>query len=312
MGWSRWGGVGPGVRFGVPADRWLPPAVALPPQPTPSETSGGVDPTSPAGKSAAAPTLRETALRSPCRGGKAGRAQNACAVASGRETSSSLTAANIHLPPPGETRFSRNEIFVSTSPALQPPAVARILRRHRLTETKAETLALTGESLRLWQISDGRAVAAVIQEFAGVSLVSAQPNYFYSLQDDAQPLAAPPLDDYWLAKLDVGPDLDVAAADPVRVAVIDTAIDETHPDLMGAVEARFDAIADGKPPQTIAHGTSIAGAIAGRGRLKDFPTARILSARAFDNGESGEPVARTFAIARAINWAWLSGRESST
>ncbi len=32
---------------------------------------------------------------------------------------------------------------------------------------------------------------------------------------------------------------------PVRVAVIDTEVDETHPDLAGVVEARFDALSAG-------------------------------------------------------------------
>ena len=76
--------------------------------------------------------------------------------------------------------------------------------------------------------------------------------------------------------------LDLTAGEPVRVAVIDTAIDESHPDLAGAVESRFDAIGGG-PARSLDHGTSIAGAIAARGRLRGVaPNVRILSARAFE------------------------------
>jgi subtilisin family serine protease len=178
--------------------------------------------------------------------------------------------------------------------------------RHRLTEIETAPISLTGVSLRLWRIPDGRAVAAVVDELAGEKLLtSVQPNYLYALQDDAPSPASPAaLDEYWLGKLEVDPTLDLPVAHPIRVAVIDTAIDETHPDLAGAVEARFDAIGGDKPPHALGHGTSIAGAIAGRGRLRGVaPTVRILSARAFDSNDAGGALGSTFSIMKAIDWA---------
>ena len=214
---------------------------------------------------------------------------------------------NVFPPPPGETRFRRDEILVSTAPDLTPAALANILGRHRLTEVEAAPLTLTGSSLRLWRIPDGRAVAAVVNELAGEpQLTSVQPNYLYALEDDAPSPAPPALDEYWLAKLEVGPALDLDAGDPVRVALIDTAIDEMHPDLVGAIEDRFDAIQPkpGRRPHAFSHGTAIAGAIAARGRLKGVaPTVRILSARAFDSDETGAELGTTFSITKSIDWA---------
>jgi subtilisin family serine protease len=104
---------------------------------------------------------------------------------------------------------------------------------------------------------------------------------------------------YYLAKLNVDEGM---VGDPVRVAVIDTAVDETHPDLAGAVEARYNAIEGAGAPRSLGHGTSIAGAIAARGRLKGVaPNVRILSARAFDT-ENGKSKGDTTSIVDAINW----------
>jgi hypothetical protein len=116
----------------------------------------------------------------------------------------------------------------------------------------------------------------------------------------AAPAPAPP--QYSLAKLRVDAIVEPAPAAPVRVAVIDTAVDDAHPDLNGAIEERYDAIG-GAAPRTLDHGTAIAGAIAARGRLKGVdPNVRILSARAFDSEGAGA-VSETVWLLKAIDWA---------
>jgi subtilisin family serine protease len=84
-------------------------------------------------------------------------------------------------------------------------------------------------------------------------------------------------------------------------AVVDTAIDETHPDLQGVVEARFDAV--GGEAAALGHGTSIAGAIAAHGRIQGVaPQVRILAVRAFGATQAG-PQGATLAILKGIDWA---------
>jgi subtilisin family serine protease len=95
------------------------------------------------------------------------------------------------------------------------------------------------------------------------SLRSIQPNYVYAPQAEAVPA-----EQSSLGRLNVDASLDLATSEPVRVAVIDTAIDAQHPDLKGAVESTFDALAGEGGRHVLDHGTSIAGAIAARGELK--------------------------------------------
>jgi subtilisin family serine protease len=133
-----------------------------------------------------------------------------------------------------------------------------------------------------------------------------QPNYIYvALQDAATPAAPrpPPLPpQYSLDRMHVDAALDLSASEPIRVAVIDTAIDQSHPDLAGAVEQSFDAIGGG-PARSLDHGTSIAGAIAAHGRLKGVaPNVRILSARAFD-AEGSQALGSTLSVMKALDWA---------
>jgi subtilisin family serine protease len=212
-------------------------------------------------------------------------------------------AIRVFPPPPGETRFRRDEILVELPTNVSQQNVALILRRHRLTESEAVPIALLGTSLHLWRIADARSPGDVLRELGGEPLIaSAQPNYVFALQEDASaPAATTAAPQYALAKLRVDVTRDLVTGDKVLVAVIDTAIDETHPDLSGIVEARFDAI--GGQTSTRGHGTSIAGAIAAHGGLQGVaPRARILAARAFETVDAA-PHGTTLSILKAIDWA---------
>jgi hypothetical protein len=206
-------------------------------------------------------------------------------------------------PPPGEQRYRAGEVLVEVPPDTPQALLAPILARHRLVEVDATQLDLIGVSLRLWRIPDRRGVDAVVRELAGEgALTRIQPNYLYRSADEPSASGAA---QYSLEKLHVDPSLLIAAGDPVRVAVIDTGIDETHPDLKGAIEDRFDAIGGKTPPNSLDHGTSIAGAIAARGRIIRgvAPNVRILSARAFDSDGASGALGSTDTICKGLDWA---------
>jgi subtilisin family serine protease len=205
--------------------------------------------------------------------------------------------------PAGETRFRRGEVLVTTSPAVAPATVSAVLQRHGLVEVEATYIALTNETLRLWRVPDAREVGTVVAELGGEdALRSIQPNYVYAPQGEAAAAGQ-----YSLGRLNVDASLDLATSEPIRVAVIDTGIDAQHPDLKGAVESTFDALAGEGGKHVLDHGTSIAGAIAARGELKGVaPSVRILSARALDRNDEGVELGSTESVSKAIDWAATS------
>ncbi len=105
----------------------------------------------------------------------------------------------------------------SARPSLTPPQIQAILRRHRLVEVQATAFWLTGLSMRVWRIPDGRPVPSVERELASErGLSSVQLNFVYpALDDDAAP-ATPGL--YALDKMHVVAALDVAGRQPVKPA----------------------------------------------------------------------------------------------
>jgi len=208
------------------------------------------------------------------------------------------------MPPAGETHFVPDEVVVVMTGDPEPMA-----RRHRLIRLERLDLGLTGQPLYRWQITGGRSVREVIRQLAASGIYS-QPNYKF--EGSQQNVANAPANDpqegdpaqYTLAKLHVGAAHRIAKGDKVLVAVIDSAIDTSHPELAGVIAGTFDAVSGNEPH---AHGTAIAGAIAAHSRLQGVaPAAQILGVRAFGasgNGAEGT----TFNILKGLDWAASKG-----
>ncbi len=135
------------------------------------------------------------------------------------------------------------------------------------------------------------------------AVVAAGPNYIY----DPGQSAASPGAQFSLERMNVNAAHRLATGNNIVVAVIDTAIDVSHPELDGVVVESFDAVgrATALP---LGHGTAMAGVIAASQRLRGVaPSARILSAGAFFRTRSGGTSATTFSIIRAMDWAYRRG-----
>jgi subtilisin family serine protease len=138
-------------------------------------------------------------------------------------------------------------------------------------------------------------------------VASVQPNYVFTLQEDAAkvPLTGQSYaEQYVLSKLQVGEAHRVATGKTIAIALIDSEIDGKNSNLDGAIVRNFDALGgDDKPHQ---HGTAMAGAIAAHGKILGIaPGAQLLGARAFD--EARDSKGTSFAIYKSLQWAADNG-----
>jgi hypothetical protein len=203
------------------------------------------------------------------------------------------------VPPVNERRFVPNEVLLNISAATSPRAVDAIAQKFRLTRLEVQDFTLTRHRLARLRINDGRPVRAVIRSLqSDPRVLGAQPNYLYAMQQGAAAPAADPLQ-YFLSKLHLTEAHTLAKGDHVLVAVVDTPVDATHPDLAGVVEASFDATGSTDKPHP--HGTGIASVIAAHGKLTGAaPGVRILAAHAFSASNSS---GTTLHILKGLDWA---------
>lgn len=150
---------------------------------------------------------------------------------------------------------------------------------------------LLGATLVRYGIPDGRPVAVVLAQLAADGRADRrEPNHVYSLQQAAT------IVNYAFERIAL--DAGSANGQDVRVAVIDTAADDTHPALQGVIAEQFNALPD-TPVQSRDHGTSIDGLLAGTGPFQGMaPGAAIYHARAFEDGKSSVE-----AILASLDWA---------
>jgi Subtilase family len=214
------------------------------------------------------------------------------------------------VPPAGERRFIQNEMVLHIGADVSPEAVQSVATRLGLTQVGYQRFDLVGRGLYRFRIGDGRAVSDVIRAMEAEKITAtAQPNYVFKLQQDlnAARRAAPATQNYQyiLAKWRL-PDVHRAATGKnVLIAMIDSEVDQRHPDLAGAVADRLEPIGQEFKPQP--HGTGMAGAMASHRRLIGVaPGARILAVNAF--GTDGDSAyGTTEQILKGIDWAIAKG-----
>jgi Subtilase family len=132
----------------------------------------------------------------------------------------------------------------------------------------------------------------------------AQPMNVFHAQGHEDPLFAiqPAASAWHLAELHR-----VATGRRVRVAIVDSGVELSHPDLAGQIETSENFVA-GRPFVAESHGTEIAGIIAARadnhlGIVGVAPGARLLALRACWQDSAFATLCTSLALARALDWA---------
>jgi hypothetical protein len=114
-----------------------------------------------------------------------------------------------------------------------------------------------------------------------------------------------------LAAMDIAGAHRRSRGENVRVAIVDTGIDQGHPDLAGRIEEYVNLVDDAVPPVE-SHGTAVAGVIAaaannGEGIVGVAPSARLLILRACWQSETKQAgdsaTCNSFTLARALSRA---------
>src|SRR6516162_9173491 len=213
------------------------------------------------------------------------------------------------VPPRGERRFISNEMVFHSGANVSPQAVEAAARRLGLTPLGAQSLTLTGGRLFRFRLGEGRQVADAVRALEAEKLGTAQPNYVYSLQQNAASAPTLPASDaaqYAVSKLRLRDVHRWSVGKDVPVAVIDSQIDAAHPDLAGAFGEQFDA--GGKTDKADNHGTGMTGAIVAHRRLLGVaPGARILAVHAFTPDQQNSAQATTQHVLAGIDWAIEKG-----
>jgi Subtilase family len=208
-----------------------------------------------------------------------------------------------NLPPVGETRFVPTEVIFDIPSSVSAQVLDDIAARHAMTRVETTGLRLTGRTLHRWRIDGGISVADMIRNVctdpSDRQVAGAQPNYLYALaQDQDEPVNNL---QYVPEKLKLLDAHRLARGNKVLVAIIDSEVDASHPDLAGAVTASFEAAAVNEIPHS--HGTGMAGAIAAhRTMLGTAPRVGLLTVRAFSSTAGGAQ-GTTFNILKGLDWA---------
>ena len=206
---------------------------------------------------------------------------------------------------------------------------AKVARDHRLREVSAWTIEPLRLRCMLYELPDGAERDEVLAGLhADPRVHLAQPLQEFSTltrPDETQPLPAAATSTYndpyvglqrGFAAIDAGAAHRYANGEGVRVALVDTGIDATHPDLAGRVVEQHDFVASVPQAGVVErHGTEVAGVIAAvannhLGIVGVAPDAQLLSYRACW-GVQGTQGARcdSYTLALALGAAISSGAD---
>ena len=194
-----------------------------------------------------------------------------------------------------------DEVLVTVS--ADGGTVALLASQYGLTIRSQKALSLLGNILVTFGIPDGRPVALVrAQLLREANVLGAEPNHIYELNGDANKTV---IKRFSQTAAEINKAHKLASGRGIKVAVIDSGVDEEHPALLGAVRGKFDAL-DKAPVNDTSHGTAVSLLIGGgddsfKGAA---PEVELYVARAFDKTKEGKHLNSAEAILTSLDWAF--------
>ena len=173
-----------------------------------------------------------------------------------------------------------------------------------------------GRSIALAKVPEGKTLQGFINELMDMPGVSyAQPNYVYAL--DTTEVNDTYIDDQWhLEKIEAFEAWDITmGSEDIKVAVLDSGIDQDHEDLIGQVVAQTDVVdGDGIADDDNGHGTHVCGIIAaiadnGLGVAGVAPGVKLIVADVFEEVNPGEWLASTSDNILGVEFAVAQGAD---
>ncbi|MGE0286461.1 MAG: S8 family serine peptidase [Bradyrhizobium sp.] len=200
-----------------------------------------------------------------------------------------------------------NELVAEIDGAMSQEQMRALAQRHGMVLVESENFPLIDATIGLFRITNGRPRDSARRDFAAdASVRGVQLNWRYRLQSGRQLAEGDPAQ-YAVSKLKLPQAHRLANGMNVTIAVIDSGIDASHPELANTITDSFDAL--GSREGAHVHGTGIAGAIAAHGRLMgSAPEARIIAVRAFGSA-SGGAESSSYVIIKSLNYAVLHGAQ---
>src|SRR5262245_12777288 len=138
--------------------------------------------------------------------------------------------------------FVPDEILVTVARTLPDSVDDAVRQRHGLQLLARSAIQLIDRRVLRYRIANGRPLEAALAALrADARIADPQPNFLYRYLQDGSAESRTAGLQYALAKIDAWRAQALARGRGVRVAVIDSGIDATHPDLASAIVDRFDA-----------------------------------------------------------------------
>ena len=197
------------------------------------------------------------------------------------------------------------EILVVSNSVAEATALAQTLAPRGLTVLRRQGLGfLGGVVLSAFRIPDGRGVADVLQELRqDLPQVFAGPNILFAPSGQAPRRYARKLIGWPSGKADGGQGL--------KIGVIDTGLDGSHPALAGAQASVRSFLPAGLTPASADHGTAVAALLVGRAETQGYggllPGARLTLAAVFHETRKGRAFATTERVILALDWLGAQG-----